>query len=66
MAFRIGPEDTMIAGRPFHGALQLSARIDEDGDAISRGARDSAGEAAAPVQPGATGVEIVLHPGSPR
>jgi hypothetical protein len=62
LAFQIGPEHTMIAGRPFHGPVQLSARIDEDGDAISRGPRDSAGEAPTPVEPGTTGVEILLRP----
>jgi hypothetical protein len=66
MAFRIGAEDTMIAGRPFHGPVKLSARIDEDGDAISRGSRDSAGEAPAPVEPGAAGVEILLRPAPSR
>jgi len=62
MAFRIGPEHTMIQGRPFHGPVQLSARLDEDGDAISRGARDASGEAAAPVEPGTSGVQILLRP----
>jgi hypothetical protein len=58
--FEIGPGDVMIEGRPFTGPIQLSARIDADGDPASRGPTDLAGIADATVEPGASGVEIVL------
>ena len=34
--FEIGPQDAMIAGRPFAGPILLSARIDADGDPLTR------------------------------
>jgi hypothetical protein len=59
--FSIGPEDRMIQAMPFAGPLQLSARIDTDGDATSRSPGDVTGTArGGPVEPGATGVVILL------
>jgi len=58
LAFEIGPEDRMIQAIPFQGPLQLSARVDADGNATSREPGDLAGEAGAPVEPGAAGVTI--------
>ena len=58
--FEIGPGDRMIEEMPFAGPLLLSARIDGDGNASTRAAGDLQGTAAAPVAPGATGVDIVL------
>lgn len=60
LAFSIGPEDRMIASMPFAGPLQLSARLDADGDAMTRQPGDLQGAAASPAQPGDTGVAIVL------
>lgn len=59
-AFELGPDDRMIQTIPFAGPLQLSARLDADGNATTRAAGDVQGAAAAPVEPGATGVELVL------
>ncbi len=60
-AFSIGPEDRMIQAMPFAGPIELSARIDTDGNATSRSPGDIAGNAqGGPVEPGATGVVIVL------
>jgi hypothetical protein len=60
-AFSIGPDDRMIQAMPFAGPLELSARIDTDGNATSRSPGDVTGTAqGGPVEPGAEGVVIVL------
>jgi cytochrome c-type biogenesis protein CcmH len=60
MDFTIGPDDRMIEAMPFEGPLQLSARLDADGNAMTRAAGDLQGQSSAPHQPGATGVAIVI------
>jgi len=64
LEFSIGPSDVMIPGRKFAGAITLTARIDQDGDPMSRGAEDLQGAALETVQPGTTGIEIVLAAGT--
>jgi hypothetical protein len=63
-SFEIGPQDAMMEGRPFEGAILLSARIDADGDPLTRGPEDLAASVDSPVEPGASGVELTLT--SPR
>jgi cytochrome c-type biogenesis protein CcmH len=58
--FEIGPQHAMIQGMPFAGEIQLTVRLDGDGDAMTRRAGDLAGQAPAPVAPGTRGVTIVL------
>jgi hypothetical protein len=58
--FSLGPEDRMIQTIPFAGELQISARLDADGNALSRQPGDLEGRSAGAVAPGATGVAIVL------
>lgn len=58
--FALGPDDRMIASMPFEGPLLLTARVDGDGNAMSRNPGDLQGAAAAAVEVGATGVEIVI------
>jgi tetratricopeptide (TPR) repeat protein len=58
--FTIGPGDVMMGG-PFPGKVTLSARLDADGNAGTRGDDDLVGSAGV-VQAGAEGVEIVLAP----
>lgn len=60
LRFSLGPGDRMIPTIPFAGQLQLSARLDLDGNAGSRTPGDIQGQASAPQTPGSTGVEIVL------
>jgi hypothetical protein len=60
LEFSIGPADRMLPSVSFAGELQLSARLDGDGDALSREAGDLEGRAARAVAPGATGIVIVL------
>ena len=60
LAFEIGPEDVMIAGRPFAGPITLSARIDRDGDPLTRDPGDAAATLPAAIEPGASDVELLL------
>ena len=64
LAFEIGPQDEMIKGRPWDGEIALTARVDSDGDPLTRSPTDLSAELAAPVTPGAEGVELVLAPGT--
>jgi hypothetical protein len=61
LAFELGPEHVMIQGMSFEGNIRLTARLDGDGNAMTRDPGDLAGEAAELVQPGARGVRIVLE-----
>lgn len=68
LAFSIGPEDRMIEQIPFAGPLVLSARLDADGNAMTRLPGDLQGTAPGRHEPGASGVEIVIDealPGTP-
>lgn len=60
LEFSLGPEDRMIQTMPFEGPLQLSARLDGDGNAMSREPGDLLGALPGPVEPGDQGVEIVI------
>jgi len=61
MAFTIGPQHVMIQGMPFSGPIRLTARLDGDGDAMTREPGDLSGAAADPVTPGARDVRIVFE-----
>jgi len=61
LAFEIGPEDAMMAGRPFEGPILLSARLDTDGDPMTRGEGDLAAVHETPLEPGAQNVDLVLR-----
>jgi cytochrome c-type biogenesis protein CcmH len=60
LEFSIGPGDRMIESMPFVGPLNVTARLDSDGNATSRSPGDLQGAAGAPVNPGASGVVVVL------
>ncbi|MBK7949904.1 MAG: hypothetical protein IPK00_14410 [Deltaproteobacteria bacterium] len=62
--FEIGPADVMIPSMRFAGPIALSARLDADGNAMTRADGDLASGEIAPQAPGATGVSLVL--GAPR
>jgi hypothetical protein len=65
LSFEIGPDDVMIAGRAFAGPIALSVRLDTDGDPLTRSATELAGNAPDLLEPGASGVELILSaPGS--
>jgi hypothetical protein len=59
-AFRIGPENVMIPSMRFEGAIALSARLDADGNAMTRSAEDISTAVISSLAPGARGVKLVL------
>ena len=58
--FNIGPDDRMIEAMPFAGPLTVTARVDADGDAGSRNPGDLRGASSGTVDPGATGVDVLI------
>jgi hypothetical protein len=58
--FTIGPEHVMIPSMQFAGSISLSARLDADGNAMTRAAEDLSSPVAEGLAPGSTGVELVL------
>jgi hypothetical protein len=58
--FTIGPGDIMMEGMAFQGPIRLTARVDADGDAMTRNPGDLQGSSASDVAPGARDVEIVI------
>ena len=60
LAFSIGPDDVMIPTMVFAGAISLSARLDADGNAMTRGAGDISSPVVEPLSPGTTDVRLVL------
>jgi len=60
LEFSIGPDDRMIQAMPFDGPFQLMARIDADGNAMTRNPGDLQGEGKGTFSPGAHDIEIVI------
>jgi len=60
VSFEIGPEQVMIPSMRFEGNIGISARLDGDGNAMTRQPGDVQGATSEPLQPGASGVTIVL------
>ncbi len=60
LVFSIGPDDVMIPSMTFAGPISLSARLDADGNAMTRGAGDISSPVGEPVSPGTTGVRLLL------
>jgi hypothetical protein len=60
LAFTIGPENVMIPSMKFAGSISLSARLDADGNAMTRGAGDVSSATQEPLTPGMTGVTLLL------
>jgi len=58
--FSVGPEDRIIQGQPFRGPLKLTARLDADGNAGTRGPGDIQGRYPDPVDPGADSLVFSL------
>lgn len=58
--FSVGPEDRMIQAQPFRGPFRLSARLDVDGNAGTRGPGDIQGRYPDPVDPGAKSLRFSL------
>lgn len=60
LEFEIGPEDRMIQQLPFAGPLSISARLDGDGNASTREPGDLLGESSGEVEPGDSGVVVII------
>ena len=60
LAFRIGPEDVMMAGEAFDGEVRVSARVSQTGTAGPPQPGDLEGEHGAAVRIGARNVDVVI------
>lgn len=60
LAFSIGPENVMIPSMQFAGPISLSARLDADGNAMTRGPGDISSPIEEQLAPGAVGVRLIL------
>jgi hypothetical protein len=58
--FEIGQANVMMPGLVFEGEIQLSARLDSDGNAMTKLPGDLTGEIANTLGPGAQGVALIL------
>ena len=58
--FSLGPEHRMIKAMPFVGPLQLTARLDTDGNAGTQTPGDLQGRYPDPVDPGAKSLRLTL------
>ncbi len=59
--FEIGPDQVMIPSMKFEGLIDLGARLDADGDAMTRDAGEPRTQESQVVAPGTLGVELVLQ-----
>ena len=60
LEFEIGQENVMIPSMRFEGAIALTARLDSDGNAMTRLPGDLSGAVATPLSPGAEGALLTL------
>ncbi len=60
LEFEVGPGDVMLQGMPFEGPFDLWARLDTDGDPLTRSPGDLRTATPTPAAPGDEGVEVVL------
>ncbi len=60
MKFTLGPDNRMMQGMPFAGPFVVTARIDRDGDPMTRGADDLYATAPGETKPGQKDVALVL------
>jgi hypothetical protein len=61
-AFELSQANVMIPSLRFSGEMDVTARLDSDGNAMTKDATDLEGRAAAARRPGDSGVLIVLGP----
>ena len=60
LAFEIGQAQVMIPSMKFEGEITLSARLDGDGNAMTKEAGDLVGDIGNSVVPGSSGLTLVL------
>jgi len=58
--YRIGQKDVMMQGTDFNGAIRISARVDGDGDALSKNPGDITGKNSSAVPTGTAAVNFTL------
>ena len=58
--FRLGPADVMLQGMPFDGPFDVRARLDADGNVMTKAPGDLFSSTPAPAQPGAKDVKVTL------
>ena len=64
--FELGPDQVMIPSLRFEGPVSITARLDADGNAMTREASDPVTALSQPADPGQTGVLLTLeNPSSP-
>lgn len=61
VAFEIGPANVMIPSMRFQGDIEITVRLDSDGNAMTKLPGDLEGTSKDFHKPGASGVEIVLE-----
>ena len=60
LSYVIGAENVMMQGTPFTGKINLSVRLDQDGNPTTRTAGDLTGNYQAPIDIGARNIDIVI------
>ena len=61
LSYSLGPENMMMSGRPFGGKVNVSVRLDRDGNALTREPGSLMGTYEKnPVEIGTQGVDIIL------
>lgn len=60
-AFEIGPDDVMIPSMRFAGPISITARLDADGDPLTRAEADPKTSSPVDAVPGTLGVEMILQ-----
>jgi hypothetical protein len=60
VTYSMGPEHVMMAGTPFSGPFLVQARIDRDGDAMTKGPDDLYAEVTTGVTPGQANVVLAV------
>ncbi len=66
LRYEMSAKDVMVPGIPFTGPFIIMARLDRDGDPMTRGEDDLYASVAQPVKPGQEGVHLVLKKGAPK
>lgn len=64
--FEIGPENTMMQGVPFEGPFVVYARLDRDGDPMTKTDEDLYASVPSAVSNGAQNLQMTLTKGSPK
>lgn len=63
--WELGPTNVMVPGIPFTGPFIVTARLDRDGDPMTRGKDDLYATIPTPVITGADGAHLILKAGAP-